>query len=144
MLSMELQNGLALSAWDYQAREKYSGNCFSGLAVGICINPEDNKPFVHVEEVTSSTGNQKRIVVDKEEAEKNGFEVVIQETDAEGKRLKLAAEIVELFENLLDEKGIEIPCADEEEQRVRYDGKNDAKVYGMEYYNLEATVLALL
>lgn len=91
---------------------------------------EKEKKFIldsgHAEEVTSSTG------------------VVIQETDAEGKRLRLAAEIVELFENLLDEKGIEIPCADEEEQRVRHDGKNDAKLYGMEYYNLEAAVLALL
>ena len=47
-----------------------------------------------------------------------------------------ATEILELFENLLQEKRIEIPCDDADEQRVRYDGGNDAKLYGMEYWGL--------
>ena len=62
----------------------------------------------------------------------------------ENKKNKLATEIVELFENLLDEKGIEIPCKDETEQKDRYDGGNEAKLYGMEYYNLIAAVQELL
>lgn len=49
---------------------------------------------------------------------------------------KLAIAIVELFEDLLDDKGIEIPCADEAEQEVRYQDGNTAKLYGMEYWDL--------
>lgn len=63
---------------------------------------------------------------------------------AENKKSKLATEIVELFEDLLDEKGIEIPCADETEQKDRYEGGNDAKLYGMEYWNLIDTIQAML
>jgi len=62
----------------------------------------------------------------------------------ENKKSKLATEIVELFEDLLDEKGIEIPCADETEQKDRYEGGNDAKLYGMEYWNLIVTIQAML
>lgn len=62
----------------------------------------------------------------------------------ENKKSKLATEIVELFEGLLDEKGIEIPCADETEQKDRYEGGNDAKLYGMEYWNLIDTIQAML
>ena len=35
--------------------------------------------------------------------------------------MELAHEIVELFEDLLDRKGIEIPCDDETEQKNRYE-----------------------
>jgi len=62
----------------------------------------------------------------------------------ENKKSKLATEIVELFEDLLDEKGIEIPCADETEQKDRYEGGNDAKLYGMEYWNLIDAIQAML
>lgn len=69
----------------------------------------------------------------------------------ENKRLKeeerkknLAIDIVELFEDLLDEKGIEIPCTDEVEQKDRYEDGNDAKLYGMEYWNLIDTIQAML
>lgn len=41
--------------------------------------------------------------------------------------------ILEVFEDLLDSKGIEIPCEDEQEQKERYDGGNEAKIYGTEY-----------
>ena len=58
--------------------------------------------------------------------------------------MKLANEIVELFEELLDKKGIEIPCDDETEQKYRYDGGNSAKLYGMEYWNLVDAVENLL
>lgn len=62
----------------------------------------------------------------------------------EGKKNKLATEIVELFEELLDKKGIEIPCEDATEQKERYDGNNVAKLYGMEYFDLVSNVQSLL
>ena len=49
---------------------------------------------------------------------------------------EIAYDIVEKFEELLDRKDIEIPCSDEEEQQERHWGDNDAKLYGMEYYDL--------
>ena len=58
--------------------------------------------------------------------------------------MKLANEIVELFEELLDEKGIEIPCKDTEEQKERYADGNTAKLYGMEYWNLVDKIESLL
>lgn len=68
----------------------------------------------------------------------------IDEEIQEKKKNKLATEIVELFEKLLDKKGIEIPCDDEIEQKDRYEGGNAAKLYGMEYYNLVSNVQNLL
>lgn len=66
------------------------------------------------------------------------------EETKEEKKNKLATEIVELFEELLDKKGIEIPCEDETEQKERYEGNNVAKLYGMEYFNLVSDVQNLL
>lgn len=60
------------------------------------------------------------------------------------KKNELATEIVELFEELLDKKGIEIPCDDEDEQKDRYEGNNTAKLYGMEYFNLVSDIQNLL
>lgn len=48
----------------------------------------------------------------------------------------IATEIVELFEDLLDEKGIEIPCEDKQEEAERHYGGNNAKLYGTEYWTL--------
>lgn len=62
----------------------------------------------------------------------------------EEKKNKLAIEIVELFEELLDKKGIEIPCDDEDEQKDRYEGNNAANLYGMEYFNLVSDIQNLL
>lgn len=62
----------------------------------------------------------------------------------EKKKNKLATEIVELFEELLDRKGIEIPCDDKDEQKDRYEGNNTAKLYGMEYFNLVSDIQNLL
>jgi len=44
--------------------------------------------------------------------------------------------ILELFENLLDDKDIEIPCSDLREQNERHLDGNTAKLYGMEYWAL--------
>ncbi len=52
------------------------------------------------------------------------------------KSSELAASIVEIFEDLLAEKGIEIPCNDGEEEAVRHANGNDAKLYGIEYWHL--------
>lgn len=70
--------------------------------------------------------------------------VLINKEIQEKKKNKLATEIVESFEKLLDKKGIEIPCDDEVEQKDRYEGGNAAKLYGMEYYNLVSNVQNLL
>lgn len=58
--------------------------------------------------------------------------------------MRLANEIVELFEDLLGQKGIEIPCEDKEEQKERYYDGNEAKLYGMEYWNLVSKIENLL
>lgn len=62
----------------------------------------------------------------------------------EMKKNKLAMEIVELFEELLDKKGIEIPCDDKNEQKDRHEENNTAKLYGMEYFNLVSDIQNLL
>ena len=51
---------------------------------------------------------------------------------------------VDAFEDLLDKKNIEIPCEDAIEQQDRYEGGNDAKLYGMEYYDLVDKVKDIL
>ena len=60
----------------------------------------------------------------------------------------LAMQIIENFEDLLDEKGITIPCADKTEERERHDDGNEAKIYGTEYGELhdavEETLIAAL
>ena len=47
--------------------------------------------------------------------------------------------ILDAFENLLDSKGIEIPCEDE-----RHNGGNDAKLYGSEYSELYDAIEKIL
>lgn len=47
----------------------------------------------------------------------------------------LATDIVDVFDNFLASKNIEIPCADPEEAE-RHDDDNCACLYGMEYWNL--------
>ena len=49
-----------------------------------------------------------------------------------------AIAILDLFEDLLDEKGIDIPSDD----RNGYD--DEARIYGTEYYDLEDAVFELL
>lgn len=52
--------------------------------------------------------------------------------------------ILDVFEDLLDSKGIEIPCEDEREQDERHDGGNDAKIYGTEYGELYDAIEKIL
>lgn len=52
------------------------------------------------------------------------------------KKRELAARIVDLFDDLLYQKGIEVPCEDANEQAERHEGENEACLYGMEYWTL--------
>lgn len=58
--------------------------------------------------------------------------------------MKKAAEIIELFEDLLEEKNITITCADPEEEKDRSNSQSDARIYGTEYGNLVDAVEAIL
>ena len=55
-----------------------------------------------------------------------------------------ATRIVEVFENLLEEKDIDIPCDDEDEEYERHNETCGSRIYGMEYYNLLDEVQAIL
>lgn len=58
---------------------------------------------------------------------------------------KKAHYIGELFENLLEEKNIDIPCADkDEENERRTDEGNSARIYGMEWANLVDSIESYL
>lgn len=57
----------------------------------------------------------------------------------------LAINILELFDNLLTEKGISVPCDDarETEDRLASNG-DELGLYGMEYWNLADDIESLL
>lgn len=57
---------------------------------------------------------------------------------------ELAYAVVDAFEDLLDEKNIEIPCADHFEEEERHHEGNDAKIYGTEYCDLIMKVMDVL
>ena len=52
------------------------------------------------------------------------------------KNRSLSVDIVLLFDDLLDKKGIEIPCDDERETLERHFNDSDAKLYGIEFWTL--------
>ena len=56
----------------------------------------------------------------------------------------LAFSVVDIFEDLLDEKDMEIPCADAHEEEDRHDHENTAKIYGTEYWYLIDRIEELL
>lgn len=56
----------------------------------------------------------------------------------------LAFYVVDIFEDLLDEKDIDIPCADSSEEEDRHENENAARIYGTEYGDLVDRVEALL
>ena len=55
----------------------------------------------------------------------------------------LATDIVDVFDNFLASKNIEIPCTDPEEAE-RHDDDNCACLYGSEYWNLVAQIEFML
>lgn len=56
----------------------------------------------------------------------------------------LAFYVVDIFEDLLDEKDIDIPCEDSSEEEDRHENENTARIYGTEYGDLIDRVEALL
>ena len=48
----------------------------------------------------------------------------------------LATDIVDVFDDFLASKNIEIPCDDPEEEAERHDDDNCACLYGTEYWSL--------
>lgn len=52
--------------------------------------------------------------------------------------------IVELFEDFLEEKGIDIPCEDPAEEAQRRLQANSAKLYGTKYWAIVEQVEELL
>lgn len=60
------------------------------------------------------------------------------------KKRDLAARIVNLFDDLLYQKGIEVPCEYSDEQAERHEGCNGACLYGMEYWTLVDKIEELL
>ena len=56
----------------------------------------------------------------------------------------LATDIVDVFDDFLASKNIEIPCTDPEEEAERHDDDNCAYLYGTEYWNLVALIEFML
>ena len=56
----------------------------------------------------------------------------------------LAFYVVDVFEDLLDEKNIDIPCADSSEEEDRRENESAARIYGTEYGDLVDRIEALL
>lgn len=56
----------------------------------------------------------------------------------------LAFYVVDIFEDLLDEKDIDIPCADSSEEDDRRKNESAARIYGMEYGDLVNRIEELL
>lgn len=48
----------------------------------------------------------------------------------------LATNLLDTFDTFLQEKDVSIPCEDDEEENSRVEDENNAKIYGMEYYDL--------
>lgn len=55
--------------------------------------------------------------------------------------MEFACEIIGIFEHLLDEKGISIPCADASDQEERQENEEAGRIYGAEYYSLENSII---
>lgn len=51
---------------------------------------------------------------------------------------EIACEIIDIFENLLEEKNITIPSKDRE------GNEDESRIFGEEYYNLEEKITELL
>lgn len=55
-----------------------------------------------------------------------------------------AYDILDLVDNLLEEKGISVPCEDPREEAERQPDINDARIYGMEYARLHDGIVRVL
>lgn len=57
---------------------------------------------------------------------------------------KVSINIMDVFEEFLEEHGITIPCEDEDEEKDRKEDECSARIYGSEYYELESRIQEFL
>lgn len=57
---------------------------------------------------------------------------------------KVSINIMDVFEEFLEEHGITIPCEDEAEEKERKENECSARIYGSEYYELESRIQEFL
>lgn len=57
---------------------------------------------------------------------------------------KVSINIMDVFEEFLEEHGITIPCEDEDEEKDRKEDECSARIYGSEYYELESRIQEIL
>ena len=57
---------------------------------------------------------------------------------------ELTYSIIDLFEDLLEEKGIEIPCKDPSEESERKADDFSSNIYGSEYYDLQDKIYNMI
>lgn len=57
---------------------------------------------------------------------------------------EILTNIMDIFEEFLEEHGITIPCEDEDEEKERKEDECSARIYGSEYYELESRIQEIL
>lgn len=57
---------------------------------------------------------------------------------------EMSMNIMDVFEEFLEEHGITIPCEDEDEENERKEDKCSARIYGTKYYELESRIQGIL
>lgn len=57
---------------------------------------------------------------------------------------EMLTNIMDIFEEFLEEHGITIPCEDEAEEKERKEDECSARIYGSEYYELESRIQEFL
>lgn len=57
---------------------------------------------------------------------------------------KVSINIMDVFEEFLEEHGITIPCEDETEEKERKEDECSARIYGSGYYELESRIQEIL
>lgn len=57
---------------------------------------------------------------------------------------EMSMNIMDIFEEFLEEHGITIPCEAEDEEKERKEDKCSARIYGSEYYELESRIQEIL
>lgn len=74
MLKKKIKSEDTVMAWTYEENE------LIGIALGLFDKTsKGGNPILHVESVDGSDGIKKRIVINKENAEKYGFEIMFDE-----------------------------------------------------------------
>lgn len=56
----------------------------------------------------------------------------------------MSINIIDAFEEFLEEHGITIPCEDKDEEKERNEDECSARIYGTEYYELESRIQEIL